>query len=163
MNDNSFKFGKSMVMSALFFVTVFSLMGGGRGQSSVWDTVHIWAGALMLISSATHLIFNCKWIKSVFSRPARELSPHVRRLRSSNLWLFISGSVCTLAGAAWLLPLAPSAIQRWGALHRLSGMMMIVMMGVHLLLHWNWLVGTVQQMLKPEATETSKSLPEAQA
>lgn len=147
MNHKTVKFGRAMILSVLFFVSIFSLALAEDGASSTWNTVHVWSGALMLAGAGVHLMNNMRWVKAVFSRPARQLQRRVRRLRHTNLILFISGGLCTLAGIIWLLPgLSPASLQSWAGLHRLSGMLMILALGIHLLLHWGWLVATVRQL-----------------
>lgn len=160
MSKLEFKFGKSMVMSVLFFVTAFSLIVGGHHyQGSYWNQAHIWSGALLLIGSATHLITNRKWWRAVFSRPAIEMKPSLRRLRTTNLLLSVIGSLCAISAVIWLLPLGAEANHHWFATHTASGVFMFFLLGLHLLLHWGWLVNTIRH-LAGSSSKQQPSLPE---
>ena len=46
MKSKPVRFGRAIVLSIFFFVTVFSLFGSHDGSNSGWTNVHIWAGSL---------------------------------------------------------------------------------------------------------------------
>jgi len=143
MTNNALRLGRAIALSLLFCVTVFSLAGTGRHPNPAWTAVHSWAGALMLIGSAVHLFSHRAWIKTVLSKPAQTLPTRARQNRNTDLGLFITGTLCAVTAAAWFLTPAWDAMNR---LHSLSGLFMILLTGVHLLLHWPWLVHTVRQL-----------------
>ena len=104
MKSKPVRFGRAIVLSILFFVTIFSLFGGRDGSdASTRNMVHIWAGSLMLIGSAVHLATNLDWVRAGFSRPMNSLKKRVRQNRRTDLCLFISGLICAIAGMLWLL------------------------------------------------------------
>jgi hypothetical protein len=138
-----------MVLSILFSITLFSLFGGDdQAEKVAQNTVHIVAGSLMLIGSAVHLGTNWDWVKAVFSRPANSFKKRLRQNRHTDLGLFISGLICAFTGILWLLLLGanPNILERWYNLHTMSGIFMIVLLGIHLLLHWGWMVNTARQL-----------------
>jgi hypothetical protein len=155
MNHRTVKFGRSTVLSALFFLTTFTLPLGQRGVESTWNTIHIWAGSLLLVGAVVHLVSNLAWVKSVFSRPARELQRRVRQLRHSNLTLFLFSLLCAASGILWLIPyLSPTLIVRVANFHRIAGALMAGFLGLHLLLHWRWLVAAIRQLSKAHGSNT---------
>jgi hypothetical protein len=157
MKSKEVQLGRSIALSILFFTAMISLLGSERGQESTWNDIHIWSGSLMLIGAVVHLINNWDWVKAIFSHPARELKQRLRRLRRTNLWLFVFGSLCAITGLVWMLPwLSPAVVERWAGLHRLSGILMSTLLGVHLLMHWRWLVNTLKGMNKPRQIDTAK-------
>ena len=164
MKSKPVRFGRAIVLSMLLITCIVSLMIGERGQQSIWNDVHIWSSALLLTGAAVHLGTNWDWVKSVFSRPASELKQRIRNLRRTDLWLFISGGLCTIAGLAWLVPGKEMAVvERWAGLHRLAGMIMILVMVIHLLQHWNWMVQTARWMRDTQQPESDDRFGEAQA
>lgn len=161
MKSKPVRFGRAIVLSILFFITIFSLFGGDDGPSSATrNSVHIWAGSLMLIGSAVHLATNLDWIRAVCSRPASGLQKRVRQNRRTNLGLFISGLICTIAGLLWLLlpGATPNLLARWSRLHTLSGIFMIVVMGIHLWLHRDWMVKTARQLRNQQSPQADEQL-----
>ena len=101
MKSKPVRFGRAIVLSIFFFVTVFSLLGSHDGSNSGWTNVHIWAGSLMLIGSAVHLATNLDWVRAVFSRPASSLKKRVRQNHRTDLGLFISGTICQSVFASY--------------------------------------------------------------
>lgn len=161
MKSKTVRFGRAIVLSGLFITCIVSLMGVRSGQESNWNDVHIWSGALLLVGAAIHLGTNWDWVKIAFSRPARELKQRTRRLRRTNLWLFISGSLCTIAGLACLVP--GRSLETVWRLHRLMGIIMILVLVVHLIQHWNWLVKAARSMRVSQPPKTADRLGESKA
>ena len=163
MKTKSVRFGRAIVLSMLFNTCIASLMIGERSQPSVWNDVHIWSGMLLLTGAAVHLGTNWDWVKSVFSCPGPDLKQRLRRLRCTDLWLFISGGVCTVAGLAWLVPgKMPEIVSLWAGLHRITGIIMILVLVVHLIQHWNWMVQTARWMQDTQQPKTDDRLGDAQ-
>jgi len=84
------RFINAIVLSVLFFLTVFSLIGVEQDAASAWTDIHIWAGGLMLIGAAVHLMTNLDWVRAVFLRPSKSLNLQTRRNKRTDLVLFIT-------------------------------------------------------------------------
>ena len=113
----------------------------------------------MLVGSAVHLGTNLDWVKAVFSRPAATIKKRIRQNRRTDLGLFISGAICTLTGALWLIPgTRIILLERWNNLHTMSGLFMIVLMGVHMLLHWEWMVKTARQLRTDQSSKVNDQI-----
>ena len=161
MKSKPVRFGRAIVLSIFFFVTVFSLLGSHDGSNSGWTNVHIWAGSLMLIGSAVHLATNLDWVRAVFSRPASSLKKRVRQNHRTDLGLFISGTICALSSVLWLLVPGNGGFAqfgRWSGLHTMSGIFMIVLMGIHLWLHRGWMVKTARQLRTNEIVSHTEKM-----
>ena len=157
MKSKSVRFGRAIALSMLFFTTMFSIFPGGSNPTSNWNTVHIWAGSLLLIGSAVHLGTNLDWVKIVLSRPANTLKKRVLQNRRTDLGLFLSGLVCMVSGGLWLVTREMSTFaERWSNLHTISGLFMIVLLGIHLLLHWDWIVNTTRQLRNQQAPQADE-------
>jgi len=79
-----------------------------------------------------------------------------------NYWidivLTVSFVLCAISGLFYLLPPAPGTPIRtevlgigfrfWSDLHTYSGLVMVGGVGLHLVLHWRWLIAMTKKMLK---------------
>ena len=146
MKSKTIRFGRAIVLSIFLFTTIFSLPGMEHDLNSIWRGIHIGAGSLLLIASTVHLITNLKWLKSVLSHPGGTLPRRLRLNRTVDLGLVISGAICILTSVHWLIdPRSPV-----NHLHGINGFVFIVLLGTHMLLHWNWMVNTARQMRQLE-------------
>ncbi|MFZ6031443.1 MAG: hypothetical protein ACOYYS_27340 [Chloroflexota bacterium] len=139
MKSKTVRFGRAMVLSILFLLTVLSLPAGHGSAASGWNLVHCWAGALLLIGSAVHLGAHRDWVRAAFSRPAASLQPQARTNRRVDFGLLLAGAFCAASGAL-------HAQAFWSRLHTLSGIVMIVLVAMHLWLHRQWMANAAQQM-----------------
>ncbi|HNT26215.1 MAG TPA: hypothetical protein PKM21_17745 [Anaerolineales bacterium] len=142
MKSKTVQFFRSMILSALFVVSTFSLIGVESHPDSGWTAIHVVTGSLLVLGSAVHLMSNRAWVKAVNRRPVGSLSRGVRRLWHTNLGLLIAGAICALTGVLWLV----SPALQLNRLHTLSGLLMIVLLFIHLILHFRWLVNTIRQL-----------------
>ena len=142
------RFISAILLSILFFLTTFSLIGAEHHANSFWTDVHIWAGSLMLIGSAMHLTTKVDWIRAVFSRPSKSLNLQTRRNKRTDLGLFITGSICAVAGVLWLF----NPLHHLNHLHTISGLFMLLLMLPHLALHFRWMTSAIRQLFgaKPQ-------------
>lgn len=140
MNTNSVQIGRAIVLSVLFFITSFSLLLGEHGHP-----LHVVAASLMLIGSMVHVRTKQKWMRATLFRPVNELTPRVRQLRSTALWLIGLSFLCAATGIGQMLAFHGLSVGMLGALHALSGGLMIVVIGVHLVQHWSWLTNAIRQ------------------
>jgi hypothetical protein len=162
MKNKTVRFGRAIVLSILLITCIISLVGVEDGQESTWNDVHVWSGFLMLVGAAVHLGTNWDWVKAVLSQPVRELKLRIRRLCRTNLWLFISGWLCTIAGLAWLVPgNSLEIVGRWTKLHRLTGIIMILILVIHLIQHWNWFLKTARWIRESQLPKAADRLGEA--
>ncbi len=134
----------------LFIVMVFSLVVGHGVFTRFWRSIHIASGILLLAGLITHLALHMKWIKSVLLRSPKSLPGIVRKSRRVNAWILLISPLCILTGIVnWLAPgISPTHFpHNWNGLHHLSGLALIVLLGVHLALHWKWIVVNSQRYL----------------
>jgi hypothetical protein len=154
MNKNGKCFWLDVVLLVLFVLTVVSLFGQGQ----IATRVHYIAGTLLVIGSVVHVVWHWDWIKAnVLRRRPRELGKKVRALRRIDLWLFLFYFLCSVSGLIfWPMEVAGLAgpifpLERWGALHRWTGVMMFLVMIPHLGHHMKWLVCMARRALRPRA------------
>jgi hypothetical protein len=148
MKSRTVRLGRSIVLSIIFVITFFSLLGGHGGRNPALASVHAIAGSLLLVGAGVHLGTNMDWIKAVYRRRASDLQGRLRSLRRTDTWLFISATLCAVAGMWWLI----FPVHWTYELHTLSGLVMVVFLTVHLVQHWGWLVNTIHSMRKGTST-----------
>ena len=172
--------------SCFFLVTTVSLCGTERAEAFDQEpfilqtrvVVHSVAGALMLIGSAVHIALHWEWIQAVVIRSPRKLAKRVRAKRGIDIWLFVFAILCGVTGVMALLMQCPEPVEgpvlsmvegreiipnpfvlslrAWSGLHRLTGMMMFLIMLVHLAQHWKWIVSTTRRRLETGASKRQR-------
>jgi hypothetical protein len=183
VNKNELNFWFDVVLFVLFLVTIISLFGTKRTDALDQEpfilqtrvVVHSVAGALMLIGSAVHIALHWEWIQAVVIRSPRKLAKRVRAKRGIDIWLFVFAILCGVTGVMALLMQCPEPVEgpvlslvegrgiipnpvvlslrAWSGLHRLTGMMMFLIMLVHLAQHWKWIVSTTRRRLEIGASK----------
>jgi hypothetical protein len=163
MNKNSLFFWLNIVLGILLFITLVTLLPGEMRQRSTPRVqtaylLHEICGMLMLAISAIHLVLHWSWIKAVVLRKTPHPAKAVRRNRTTNLWLFAFAVPCAITGLMfWILPgILPTplglALSEWRDLYNWSSTAMIVILGIHLALHWKWIASQFQRRTKQRLT-----------
>ncbi len=138
--------------------------------------VHEWLAIALSVTVVIHLLLNWNWIVEVTKR----LFTKGKGLNGSRInyilnWaLFIDGVLIMLSGIliseavmpALGLPL-PSNFT-WSGLHEVSTNLSMLLMGLHVALHWNWIVSTVKRIFtrresQPVTANISMDRKDAQA
>jgi len=145
MKKNSYQLISATVLSILFFTTLFSLLGVEISPNSGSSSIHAWAGSLLLIVAAIHFHHKIAWIKSVISRSTQPHPKRIRQNRNIDLSMAITGAICASTGLIGLV----YPIVQIARVHTISGLLMILLIGIHMLLHWNWMVSNVRQLWSP--------------
>ena len=76
----------------------------------------------------------------------------------------VEGPVLSMVEGRGIIP-SPLllSLRAWSGLHRLSGMMMFLIMLIHLAQHWKWIVSAIRRCLEIEASkrqQQSDQIPE---
>jgi hypothetical protein len=155
----------AFVITAITGVFFWLFLPEGRGSSemfflgipkSVWADVHDWAGVIMLSGAALHLTLHWKWIKCVGKRYFGKLARQARLNFTLNSLLFLAFIIVNLSGLiVWLvmpsggyqggrnpayqMTLINLSRHTWNDIHLWSGLAMILVLIVHISLHWKWI------------------------
>jgi len=148
MSSNISRLVRSACLSAAFVVTVFSLFDGRGAADPAFATAHKIAGALLLLGSLAHIRSNREWIRTAAARGGAALPRAARALWRTDRALFAAAAVCALPLPALAFGIAGPAGDIAAGVHRLGGAAMIVVLSVHLLQHWGWLVNTLRALGK---------------
>ncbi len=159
------------LITALTGLLLWLILPGGRGSSGTiflgltrqsWIDLHNWIGLAMLVGVTLHLLLHWKWISCVSQRYFKKLARQARVNFSLNSLLFVAFFLVNLSGLiAWLvLPsggyqggrnpfygatLLTLTRHDWKDLHLWAGLAMIVILVIHLALHWQWVMCVVRR------------------
>jgi hypothetical protein len=115
---------------------------------------HEWIGMLFGPVIALHLLVNWHWIVNTLRRLIAPRSWRARINGLLNATLFVVMVLTVFSGltiSEVLLPLAgfrPSGLSAWRQLHSLLSNLGLVIVGFHLALNWDWIVGVVRTRLR---------------
>ena len=114
------------------------------------QSIHEWLGLAFGVGIVTHLLLHWKWIVNVVRRFFSKLPGQVRLNSLLNSLLFIDVTLIIFSGlmiskvvlSTFGLSGSHDAIWRW--LHTSSSSAALIIVGLHVALHWKWVVSTVK-------------------
>ncbi len=120
--------------------------------------VHEWLGLAGFGVVITHLLLNWKWIVEITRRFFTRISGRSRLNYILNSVLFIDMSLIMFTGimiSKSALPALGISLPQgflWRSLHHTTTDLLVPILGLHLALHWNWVVNTTKRfVLQPVA------------
>jgi hypothetical protein len=127
---------------------------------------HEWLGIGVGVALIVHLLLGWKWIVSITQRLFRSLPALTRITYVVDFTLFVAMVLTIYSGlmisrvaipALGLNGAAPNFL--WRGLHSFASRSLLVMVGLHLAISWNWIVSTVRrhiiEPLRPRSGRTS--------
>ncbi len=115
--------------------------------------IHEWLSLALAGTIIVHLLLNWEWIVNVTKRLFVKATNGARINYVLNWLLFIDGILIMLSG----IMISESAMPAlnivlpmnfaWRSLHDMSANLALLIMGLHLAMHWNWIVTTFKRML----------------
>ena len=143
-NKNIIKYGLDLFLS-LGFVLMFDKMALGM---KLHEIIGLVIGGAVLI----HLVLNYKWIigvsKKLFSK---NLSTRLRLCYILNLMLFICVTLIILSGifiSKVLFTSITSQNHIWKSIHMGVSNIALGLIGIHIGLHWNWVINVSKRIFK---------------
>lgn len=115
--------------------------------------VHEWLSISFGAAIITHLLLHWQWLVSITKRFFGKVSRQARINYVLNALLFIDMTVIIFTGlmiSEAALPLFGLQMSRGGAwlgLHKLSADLSVVLIGLHVALHWQWIVNATRRYL----------------
>jgi hypothetical protein len=135
-----------LVDAAIFVGFLLATAPRATGQ-----TIHEWLGLAFGVGIITHLLLHWKWIVNVVRRFFSKLPGQVRINSILNSLLFVAMTLIIFSGimiskivlSTFGLSGSHDAIWRW--LHTSATNAALVIVGLHVALHWKWIVGTIKR------------------
>ena len=117
--------------------------------------IHEWLTIALGATVVVHLLLNWNWIVEVTKRLfAKGKGLNGARTNYILNWLlFVDGILIMLSGimiSEAVVPAFGLALPMnfaWRSLHDLSANISLLLMGLHITLHWNWIVSTFKRMV----------------
>jgi cytochrome b len=115
------------------------------------QAIHEWLGIAFGATIIVHLLLHWKWIVNVVRRFFSKLPGQVRINSLLNSVLFIAMTLIIFSGlmiskvvlSTFGLTSSHDAIWRW--LHTSATNVALIIVGLHVALHWKWIVSTVKR------------------
>ena len=115
------------------------------------QTIHEWLGIAFGVGIITHLLLHWKWIVNVVRRFFCKLPGQVRINSILNSLLFVAMTLIIFSGimiskvvlSTFGLTGSNDAIWRW--LHTNATNAALISVGLHVTLHWKWIVSTTKR------------------
>ncbi|CAM3606633.1 DUF4405 domain-containing protein [Zobellia roscoffensis] len=114
--------------------------------------IHEWASFIIIMPFFLHLIINWEWIRANSNKFFKKQPNKTRFDNVFNWILYLFMVVVTLSGiviSESALPLVgihfePDAF--WSKIHDVSATLFMALLGVHIALHWKWIVGAFKKL-----------------
>ncbi len=113
--------------------------------------VHEWLGLAFAAAIITHLLLHWQWIVAVTRRFFSDIPWQARLNYLLNILLFIDVTLIIYSGlmishvALPALGLSLGAGGSWRGIHHLTANLSLVLTGLHVALHWQWIVKAVKR------------------
>ena len=127
------------------------------------DAIHEWLGVALSGAIIVHLLLNWNWIVQVTSRLFTKAVRGQRVNYILNWSLFASGIMIVLSGlmiSKTVVPFFGVTLPQnmiWREFHELSTNITMILMGLHMALHWSWIVNMFKKMFAPRGISSTGS------
>ena len=129
------------------------------------DAIHEWLSLALGGAIVVHLLLNWNWIVQITARLFTKVAKGQRFNYILNWGLFASGIMIMLSGlmiSKTVVPLFGISLPEnmsWKQLHELSTNITMILMGLHVASHWNWITNMFKRMFAPRAAAPVISAP----
>jgi hypothetical protein len=139
---------KLLVDSGVFLLFVFI-----AAPESTGIAIHEWVSIIFVAPVLVHLLLNWNWIVKVTGRLFRKMPGETR---FNYVWDFLLFIFMVIVMASGIL-ISESALPAfgiivsidpfWAAVHDVSANLLLLMVGVHLAMHWTWILNAFKKYL----------------
>lgn len=126
--------------------------------------IHEWLSLALAVAVVVHLLLHWQWMVATTRRFLGRLTGPARINFVLNIVLFIAFVVVTLTGvlisqeALPFFGLRLTVNRAWEGLHRLSADLIVFVFGLHVALHWKWLLNALQRYAVKPVLDWGKRL-----
>jgi hypothetical protein len=146
-----------MVDSAIFFAFLFVTAPHFTGLA-----IHEWLGIAFGAGIITHLALHWQWIVSITQRIFSHIPRQQRINYLLNVLLFVDIALTAVSGVMISQHVVPflgirfQPSQTFRGLHSAAGNASLVLVGLHVALHWSWIVNAVKKYVLPAKAASVK-------
>jgi hypothetical protein len=127
--------------------------------------IHEWLGLASGVALLTHLLLHWKWVVAVVLRFFRELPASSRfnfvlntALLTTFTLVIVSGlMISTTLGIPQLLGIAGDAGQGWAGVHHTTSDLSMLLVGLHVAVHWNWIINAFKRYILRRQLQQSRT------
>ncbi len=136
---------------------VFALFVAINIPGATGITGHEWFSFIFALPFLIHLTLNWKWVISVFSRLFQKLPGETRFNQVWDSILFLLMVFVSFSGVMLSESVLPALGIRltidpfWRSLHTSMANLLLLMFGVHLMMHWKWIVSNFNRYILQKA------------
>lgn len=133
-------------------IFLFTLMILVLIPQSTGIPIHEWASFIILILFVLHLMINWNWIANNSTKFLKKAPNKTRFDYVLNWLLYLLMLIATVSGiviSESALPLFGIHFEPdrfWSVIHNLSATLLMAVIGIHITLHWRWIVGTFRKL-----------------
>ena len=124
---------------------------------------HEWISLLFIVPMVLHILLDWKWVVSVTKRMFGRLPGEVRFNHIFDLLIFIMMTLALTTGfiiSEALLPMLGIHVAIdpfWSTMHDLVANLTMLLIGVHLAMHWGWIKSTFTRYLGRSGAKQAKA------
>ena len=150
MSLNESNFWVNLILFAAFFIV--------SAPQSTGIPLHEWLSFVFAVPIIWHLILHWDWIVKVGQRFLKRVPGETRFNYIWDIVLFIMMAVVFFTGvlvSEVALPVMGIPLEIdpfWSALHNTTANLLLVMMAIHLAVHWDWIVNAFKRYLLRKST-----------
>ena len=126
------------------------------------DAIHEWLGIALSGAIIVHLLLNWNWILQVTSRLFTKAVRGQRLNYILNWSLFAGGIMIILSGlmiSKTVVPFFGVTLPQnmtWKEFHEFSTNITMILMGLHMALHWSWIVNMFKKMFASHGVSNNR-------
>lgn len=130
-------------------IVIFSAMLAITNPRLTGNTIHEWLGVSLIAAIITHLLFNWDWIVNVTKTFFKKLFHESRLNYVINLLFFIAMTGSFFSGlliskdVMSALGIQLDVSRGWKSIHTLTSDGSVILLGLHVALHWKWIVTNI--------------------
>ena len=130
-------------------IVIFTAMLAVTNPHLTGNTIHEWLGVSLAAGIITHLLFNWNWIVNVTKTFFKKLFHESRLNYVINLLFFIAMTGSLFSGlliskdVMSTLGIQLNVSGGWKMLHSLTSDASVLILGLHVAMHWKWIVSNI--------------------
>jgi hypothetical protein len=146
-------------------LTIFSAFLVISNPHLTGNTIHEWLGISFAAGLITHLLFHWKWLVKIISEFFKKLMHESRLNLVIDALFFITMTGSIFSGiliskdVLQLFGIQLNAGQGWKSIHTLTSDTSLIVLGIHIAMHWKWIVANLGRYIASPVRSLFRSNP----